>query len=200
MEPENREVVDVHCNPHSLPSSPSTKVDKSSMSKTPIPNESVQWKQGIPMPIQDSTSPNQQALHLITGFAMGEIQMKGDEVQYTSQTINKSITESLQELPWGAKGPSKKRKVDRTTNHKALIAKKEPKTKAKLLAEKYSRTMVPDAEIRPENIIVGSPMYIPYKKIMKNQKGQGKFGKKLTFPMSSSSDMPRRINQIVIGT
>ena len=32
-------------------------------------------------------------------------------------------------------------------------------------------------------------MYIPYKKITKNQKGQGKFGKKLRFPMSSGSDM-----------
>ena len=34
-------------------------------------------------------------------------------------------------------------------------------------------------------------MYIPYKKISKNQKGKGGYGKKLKFPISSSSTMPR---------
>ena len=61
------------------------------MSKTPIPKESVPWKQGIPTPIQNTTSPNKQKLHLIAGFAMGQIQMKGDKVQYTSQTTHKSL-------------------------------------------------------------------------------------------------------------
>ena len=34
-----------------------------------------------------------------------------------------------------------------------------------------------------------SPAYIPYKKIPINQKGKGKYGKKLTFPMSLDSEM-----------
>ena len=35
-------------------------------------------------------------------------------------------------------------------------------------------------------------MYVPYKKIPKSQKGKGRFGKKLTFPISSSLEMPRK--------
>ena len=72
---------------------------------------------------------------------------------------------------------------------KPLIAQKEPKTKAKLFAEKYPRTEILDLEICPENIIVDSPAYIPYKKIPINQKGKGKYGKKPTFPMSLDSEM-----------
>ena len=61
-------------------------------------------------------------------------------------------------------------------NKKSVIAKKEPKTKAKLLAEKRPQTKIPDSEIHPENIIVGSPVYIPYKKVSKTQMGKGKYG------------------------
>ena len=61
-----------------------------------------------------------------------------------------------------------------------------------MLAEKHPRTKIPDLEICPENIMVGSPVYIPDKRIPENQKGKGKFGKKLKFPISSSSEMPRR--------
>ena len=71
-----------------------------------------------------------------------------------------------------------------------IRAQKEPKTKAKLLAEKHPRTRVPDSEIWLGNIIARSPMYIPYKRIPKCQKGKGKFGKKLTFPSSSGLEMP----------
>ena len=47
--------------------------------------------------------------------------------------------------------------------------KKEPKkhlvkkTNARILAEKNPHTKVPDSEICIENIIPGSPLYIPYK-------------------------------------
>ena len=78
---------------------------------------------------------------------------------------------------------------------KNLIAQNEPKTKAKLLAEKYPRTKILDSEIHPENIIVDSPAYIPYKKIPINQKGKGKYGKKLTFPMSLDSEMGACLKQ-----
>ena len=86
-----------------------------------------------------------------------------------------------------------KKKTDDSVNHTKtpVIAQKEPKTIARLQAKRNPRTRIPDSEICPENIIIGSSIYIPYKKIPKNQKGQGKFGKKLKFPISSSSAMPK---------
>ena len=61
---------------------------------------------------------------------------------------------------------------------------------AGLQAKRNPRTKVPDLDIHPENIIFGSPMYIPYKNVSKDQKGKGGYGKKLKFPISSSSTMP----------
>ena len=78
------------------------------------------------------------------------------------------------------------------TQKTPVIAQKEPKTIARLQFERNPRIRIPDSEIHPENIIIGSPVYIPYKKILKNQKGQGKFGKKLNFPISSSSAVHKR--------
>ena len=88
---------------------------------------------------------------------------------------------------------SKKKKTDDSVSHTKtpVIAQKEPKTIARLQTERNPRTRMPDSEICPGNIIIGSPIYIPYKKILKNQKGQGKFGKKLKFAISSSSAMPK---------
>ena len=48
-------------------------------------------------------------------------------------------------------------------------------TRARILAEKYPHTKIPDSEIHIENIIPGSPSYIPYK----HQKGKGSKGPKL---------------------
>ena len=42
---------------------------------------------------------------------------------------------------------------------------------------------------------MGSPAYIPYNKIPINQKGKGKYGKKLTFPMSLDSEMGAHLKQ-----
>ena len=67
------------------------------MSKTPIPQQSTQWKQGIPTPIQNTMSLNTQAFHLITGFTTGQIQMHEDKVQYISQSQNESSRDSLNE-------------------------------------------------------------------------------------------------------
>ena len=77
-------------------------------------------------------------------------------------------------------------------NKKSVIAQKEPKSKAKLLAEKEPRSKIPDSEIHPENIMIGSPIYIPYKKILKSSQGCGQFGKKIKFPTSSSLEMPQQ--------
>ena len=79
---------------------------------------------------------------------------------------NTSIEETLQQLESNSPSPKKKKKIDGSANHnkKHDIAKKEPKTKAKLLAEKCPQTKIPDSAICPENITVGSPVYIPYKK------------------------------------
>ena len=69
----------------------------------------------------------------------------------------------------------KKKKTDDSVSHTKtpVIAQKEPKTIARLQTERNPRTRIPDSEICPGNIIIGSPIYIPYKKILKNQKGQG---------------------------
>ena len=74
-----------------------------------------------------------------------------------------SISESLETL-W--ESPKGKKNIDGRFNHtkKATIAQKEPrKTISKQLAEKNFRTRIPDLEIKIENIILGSPVYLPYK-------------------------------------
>ena len=119
--------------------------------------------------------------------------MRGDTVEHipTLET-NESIAEMLHQLD-SPSSPKKKKTNDSVhhTQKTPVIAQKEPKTIARLQAERNPRKRIPDSEIHPENIIIGSPVYIPYKKIPKNQKGQGKFGKKLNFPISSSSAMPK---------
>ena len=119
--------------------------------------------------------------------------MAGEVIQHLLIVVNnKSIGKTLQQLESDNPSIPKKKKIDGSANHnkKPITAEKEPKTKAKLLAEKHPRTKIPDSGMHPKNIIVGSPSYIPYKKITKNQMGKGKFGKKLKFPVSSSSKMP----------
>ena len=74
-----------------------------------------------------------------------------------------SISESLETL-W--EFPKRKKNIDGRSNRtkKATIAQKEPKkTISKQLAEKNFCTRIPDSEIKIENIILGSPVYLPYK-------------------------------------
>ena len=55
---------------------------------------------------------------------------------------------------------------------------KEPrKTIAKQLAEQKLRTKIPDSEIRIENIILGSPIFVPFHRVKPIITGRGK-GKK----------------------
>ena len=82
--------------------------------------------------------------------------MKGDIVQHLPIVQgNKTISDSLQEIPWYS---PKRKKTDSSVIHskKAKIAKKEPKKQVTY------HTQIPDSEIRPENIIPGSPEYILY--------------------------------------
>ena len=165
----------------STPNTPITKCPKFSsfLQRTPVPKvTSPIWKIGVSTRINDDTlTPNQEAITLLSGFATGQIKMSGDVVQHlltnTTQDELQTIGESLQELE--NHSPTIKMKIDGSANQnkKAMVAKKEPKTKAKLLVDKDPRTKIPDPEICPENIIVSSPAYVPYKKIPKSQKGRG---------------------------
>ena len=181
-----REVVDVVSSNvsqvlHSAPNTLITKHSKSFLDKIPIPKiDTLKWKQGIPTPIiEGSLTPNQEAFGLLTSFATGSIRMRGDVVQHLPTVQgDKSIGDSLQEIPWYS---PKKRKVDGSAIHskKTKITKKEPKqhlvkqTNASLLAKTNPRTQIPDSEIRPENIIPGSPEYVPYKKVKTTGQGRG---------------------------
>ena len=168
MTDELRAVVDVvgskvSC---SAPNTPVTKHSKLFPDRTPILKVDIQnWKQGVPTPINEgSLTPNHEAFGLLTGFAAGSIRMKGDIVQHLPVVQgNKTISDSLQEIPWYS---PKRKKTDGSVIHskKAKIAKKEQKKHVTY------RTQIPDSEIRPENIIPGSPEYIPYKKVKTKRK------------------------------
>ena len=59
------------------------------------------------------------------------------------------------------------------------------------MAEEKPHTKIPDSEIRPENIILGSPLFIPFK--WEKSKGKGKHSKNIKIPVSNSnSEMPHR--------
>ena len=78
------------------------------------------------------------------------------------------------------------------TNHskKAKIAQKEPrKTIAKQLAEQKPRTKIPDSEIRVENIMSGSPLFIPYHHIKPKVTGKGKGIKNIKIKQESKKDI-----------
>ena len=74
----------------------------------------------------------------------------------------------------------------------AIIAKKEPKkTIAHQLAEEKPHTRIPDFEIRPENIIPGSSLFIPFKQ--EKSKGKGKYSKNIKINvLTSNSEMKCR--------
>ena len=50
-------------------------------------------------------------------------------------------------------------------------------TQANKLAKMNTCTRIPDSEIKIENIIPGSPVYIPYKRVKSVNRGQGKGSK-----------------------
>ena len=159
--------VNVQLNPlTSVPNTPVTKTEFSKMflKNTPIPRV-TKWIKGVLTPIQEGDmSPNQQAFSLIKGFTSGEITMAGDGIRHLP-TIpdDNTISESLNELPWSTPERSKKTDGSVNRNKKPKIAQKEPHKKhAKQLAKLNSCTKVPDADIKLENIIPGSPAFIPY--------------------------------------
>ena len=106
--------------------------------------------------------------------------MKGDEVQHIP-----SISQSL-----GTIWETPKCKVtDGSANctKKAKVTKKEPrKNISKQMAETNPRTKIPDSEIRIENIIQGSPSFVPYKIKVKTPKGLGKGNKDIKLSDSAS--------------
>ena len=107
-------------------------------------------------PVQEGwMTPNTEALSLLTGFATGQVTMKGDKVQHIP-----SISQSL-----GTIWETPKCKVtDGLVNctEQAKVAKKEPRRNiSKQMAEANPRPKIPDSEIRIENIIQGRPSFVP---------------------------------------
>ena len=176
---------------HSVPNSPVISIHKF-LDKTPVPSlklKSPKFKMGVPTPIKEGKlTPNSEALTLLSGFADCSIQMKDDEVQHLP-----SISQSLNTM-WET---PKRKNVDGTASRtkKAKIAQKEPRriNISKTEAKSKPRTRVPDSEIRLENIIVGSPIYIPYRKKTPKAKGKGSGskGSKLKQVIPSKPGMAR---------
>ena len=165
----------------SVPNTPTTKTEfsKSFLKKTPIPKV-TRWIKEVPTAIQEGNmSPHQQAFSLIKGFASGEITMDGDEIHYLPAIPDdNTISMSLSELPWSTPEGPKKTDGSINRNRKPKIAQKEPcKTHAKQLVELNPCTKIPDADIKLENIIPGSPAFIPYRRKTPKNKGKGKGSK-----------------------
>ena len=185
MADEKRKVV------HSVPSSPVDSI-KLFLSKTPIPTlkriaKSPEFVKGAPTPVQEGQmTPNTEALGLLTGFATGQVTMKGDEVQHIP-----SISQSL-----GTIWETPKHKVtDGSANctKKAKVTKREPlRNISKQMAEANQRTKIRDSEIRIENIIQGSPSFVPRKIKVKTLGGQEKGAEEVKMNiMHSDSGMAR---------
>ena len=184
MADEKRKVV------RSVPSSPVDSI-KLFLSKTPIPTleriaKSPKFVKDVPTPVQEGQmTPNTEALSLLTGFATGQVTMRDDEVQHIP-----SISQSL-----GTIWETPKCKVtDGSANRtkKAKVTKKEPrKNISEQMAETNPRTKIPDSEIRLENIIQGSPQFVPYKIKTPVPKGKGKGVKEIKINIvNSDSEMP----------
>ena len=150
----------------SVPCSPVVKdVTKSEfLSKIPIAKISEStWVQGVPTPvIQGSISSDEQAITLLAGFASGNVKVEGDSVKHIPTIWKGSITQTLNEV-WGT--PKWKKNTSGSAIHtkKAKVAQKEPKKAiARQLAKEKHHTKIPDSEIKLENIILGSPTFVPY--------------------------------------
>ena len=147
---------------HSVPNSPVTeKVPvKSFLNQTPIPSthiEPTQWIPGAPTPIEEGQlTPILEALNLLVGFSTGEVMMEGEDVKHLP-----SISKSLNFVWDTPKRKSTDGSVNRTK--KAKIAQKEPrKNIPKDLAIQNPRTKIPDSEIKLENIVQDSPLFLPH--------------------------------------
>ena len=170
---------------HSVPSSPVDSI-KLFLSKTPIPTlkrieKFPKFVKGALTQVQEGQmTPNTEALSLLTGFATGTLTMKGDEVLHLP-----SISQSL-----GTIWETPKHKVTvGSVNHtkKAKVAKKElRKNISKQMAETNLRTKIPDSKIRIENIIQGSPSFVPYKIKVRTPKALGKGNKDIKLSDSAS--------------
>ena len=133
-----------------------------------------QWQEEVLSPIRrGALTPNQEAFSLLARFASGSVRMDGDVMQHLPITQgNKCIGSTLSKLPWLILST---KKTDGSVTHskKAKIAKITPKqTKANKLAQKQPCTRIPNSDIKIENIIPGSPIYIPYKNIKVTSKGK----------------------------
>ena len=87
-----------------------------------------------------------------------------------------------------------KRKVsDGSVNRtkKAKVTREEPrKNISEQMAEAHLRTKIPDSKIRIENIIQGSPQFVPYKIKTRVPKGKGKGVKEIKIDIvNSDSEM-----------
>ena len=158
----------------SVPCSPVTEPVQISefLNKTPIPTlalEATKWVPGVPTPVQESLmSPNTEAINLIAGFASGHITIDSSDLKHVP-----SISKSLSEV-WET--PNKWVPVDSSTigAGKMVIAEKElHKNVSEQIAQKEPHTRVPDSEIKLSNIIPGSPVFLPYKRITPKGKGKG---------------------------
>ena len=173
---------------HSVPCSPVVKnVTKSSfLSQTPIPKMvNKVWVEGATTPIaMGSLSPNEQAVALLAGLASGRVTMEGESIKHLPATPDKLILQTLDEV-WGTPTPENNDNRNIIYTKKARIAQKEPrKSIARQLAEENSRTKVSDLEIRLENIIPGSPLFIPYK--CEIPEGKGKHVKHIKVNINSA--------------
>ena len=173
MNHKQRKVVISLVSSRSLPCSP-VQLPGTFLTNTPVPKTTLlTWKQGIMTPIHEGNlSPNQLAVELLAGFSTGKIRMRGDIVEHISSSgADESIADMLSQLD--AATHHEDQEANNSTPHISPIVTVNNETKmiAKLQAEKNPRTKVPDSEIQPENIILGSPMCIPYKKISKKSEG-----------------------------
>ena len=84
----------------------------------------------MPTPILDGTvTPNQEALDLLSGFALGSVKMDGDIVQHLPVVQgNQSTGESLSELPWYLPESVKKTDGSAIRSRKAILAVKAPRS------------------------------------------------------------------------
>ena len=129
-------------------------------------------------------TPIFEALNLLVGFSSGEVIMEGEELKHIPSISNH--LESLWDTP-------KRKNIDGHANRtkKSKIAQKEPcKDISKQLANQKTQTKVPDSEIRIENIIQGSPSFVPCKIKVKTLKGRGRGVKEVKMNiMNSDSGM-----------
>ena len=142
--------------------------------------------QGAPTPIQEGQlTPITEALNLLVGFSTGEVVIEGENVKHLP-----SISKSLNSI-WNT---PKRKNTDGSVNRtkKAKIAQKEPhKNISKDLAIQHPHPKIPDSEIKLENIVQGSPSFVPHS--VKSYKGKGKGVKNIKLNDSGfASEMTHR--------